>query len=247
MALGSLRTSGSWKPYLPATLERGIRGEALNYFLHAAESQSEFVLLDLHGKSDIFSSLSILFYGGKMTTVDPIRKRTDIEKIKSVLLENNYRDYLFFEVGINTGLRISDILKLKVSDIRGKYYIELKEQKTGKLKKFRMNNILRSELEDYILAKNDNNYLFESFRTSGNPLERTRAYCILNHAAKVAGVKIKMGTHTMRKTFGFHFYQQTKDIALLQVLFNHSSPSVTLRYIGINQNILDKATERFVL
>ena len=65
--------------------------------------------------------------------------------------------------------------------------------------------------------------------------------------AKVAGVKIKMGTHTMRKTFGFHFYQQTKDVALLQVLFNHSSPSVTLRYIGINQNILDKAMERFCL
>ena len=182
-----------------------------------------------------------------MTTVDPIRKKTDIEKIKSVLLEKSYRDYLFFEVGINTGLRISDILKLKVSDIRGKYYIELKEQKTGKLKKFRMNSVLKEELESYIVTKNDDNYVFESFRTSGNPLERTRAYCILNEAAKIAQLKIKMGTHTMRKTFGFHFYQQTKDIALLQVLFNHSSPSVTLRYIGINQNILDKAMEKFVL
>ena len=61
-----------------------------------------------------------------MTTVDPIRNKNDICKIKRVLLESNYRDYLLFEVGINTGLRISDILKLKVSDIRGKYYIELK-------------------------------------------------------------------------------------------------------------------------
>lgn len=182
-----------------------------------------------------------------MTTVDPIRKKADIEKIKSVLIEKNYRDYLFFEVGINTGLRISDILKLKVADIRGKYYIELKEQKTGKLKKFRMNSVLRSELENYIMTKNDDNFVFESLRTSGNPLERTRAYRILNQAAKTAKLKIKMGTHTMRKTFGFHFYQQTKDIALLQVLFNHSSPSVTLRYIGINQNILDKALEKFVL
>lgn len=182
-----------------------------------------------------------------MTTVDPIREKNDIRKIKSVLLKSNYRDYLFFEVGINTGLRVSDILKLKVSDIKGKYYIELKEQKTGKLKKFRMNSVLRAELENYIVTKNDDNYLFESLRTSGNPLERTRAYCILNRAAKVAGLKMKIGTHTMRKTFGFHFYQQTKDIALLQVLFNHSSPSVTLRYIGINQNILDNAMEKFVL
>ena len=182
-----------------------------------------------------------------MATVDPIRNKNDICKIKSVLLANNYRDYLLFEVGINTGLRISDILRLKVSDIRGKYYIELKEQKTGKLKKFRMNSVLRQELENWIMTKNDDSYIFESLRTSGNPLERTRAYCILNQAAKTAKLKIKMGTHTMRKTFGFHFYQQTKDIALLQVIFNHSSPSVTLRYIGINQNILDKAMEKFVL
>ena len=182
-----------------------------------------------------------------MTTVDPIRDKNDIRKIKSILLSRNYRDYLFFEVGINTGLRISDILKLKVSDIRGKYYIELKEQKTGKLKKFRMNSVLRAELENYIISKNDDSYLFESFRTSGNPLERTRAYGILNQAAKVAKLKIKIGTHTMRKTFGFHFYQQTKDIAMLQVLFNHSSPSVTLRYIGIDQNILDRAMEKFIV
>lgn len=182
-----------------------------------------------------------------MTTVDPIRDKNDICKIKSVLLKSSYRDYLLFEVGINTGLRISDILKLKVSDIRGKYYIELKEQKTGKLKKFRMNSVLRAELENWIVTKNDDNYVFESLRTSGNPLERTRAYCILNHAAQAAGITIKIGTHTMRKTFGFHFYRQTKDIALLQVLFNHSSPSVTLRYIGIDQNILDNAMEKFVL
>jgi integrase len=182
-----------------------------------------------------------------MTTVDPIRNKNDICKIKRVLLESNYRDYLLFEVGINTGLRISDILKLKVSDIRGKYYIELKEQKTGKLKKFRMNSVLKQELDNYISSKNEDNYLFESLRTSGNPLERTRAYCILNKAAKTAKLKLKMGTHTMRKTFGFHFYKQTKDIALLQVLFNHSSPSVTLRYIGIDQNILDNAMEKFVL
>ena len=182
-----------------------------------------------------------------MTTVDPIRKKNDICKIKAVLLKSSYRDYLLFEVGINTGLRISDILKLKVADVKGKYHIELKEQKTKKLKKFRINSVLKSELEEYIKLKNDDSYLFESFKTKGKPLERTRAYCILNQAARTAGLKMKIGTHTMRKTFGFHFYQQTKDIALLQVLFNHSSPSVTLRYIGIDQNILDNAMERFLL
>jgi hypothetical protein len=49
----------------------------------------------------------------------------------------------------------------------------------------------------------------------------------------------------MRKTFGYHFYQQTKDVALLQNIFNHSAPSITLRYIGINDDLLDKAIDDF--
>ena len=182
-----------------------------------------------------------------MATVDPIRDLADIKKMKAELLRSSYRDFLFFEMGINTGLRVSDILKLKVSDVKDKYYIEIKEQKTGKTKKFRINDVLKSELESYLEGKKDNDYIFESRRTRGIPLERTRAYCILNQAAEAAGVKFKIGTHTMRKTFGFHFYQKTKDIALLQELFNHASPSVTLRYIGINQNIMDAALENFVL
>ena len=182
-----------------------------------------------------------------MTTVDPIREISDIKKIKSELLRSSYRDYLFFEVGINTGLRISNILNLKVSDVKGKIHIEIREEKTGKIKKFILNDVVKDEIEKFIASKKNNDFIFESRRTRGVPLERTRAYCILNSAAKAAGLNIKIGTHTMRKTFGFHFYQKTKDVALLQQLFNHSSPSVTLRYIGINQNMLDEALSDFVL
>ena len=53
------------------------------------------------------------------------------------------------------------------------------------------------------------------------------------------GIKEKIGTHTLRKTFGYHAYIKTKNIALIQKLLNHSSPSVTLRYIGITQDDLD--------
>ena len=65
-----------------------------------------------------------------MNTVEPIRDVGDIEKMKSYLLASNYRDYLLFVLGINTGLRISDLLKLKVSDIRGKFHIVVTEKKT---------------------------------------------------------------------------------------------------------------------
>lgn len=70
-------------------------------------------------------------------------------------------------------------------------------------------------------------------------LLRQQAYKILNSVAKDVGIKEKIGTHTLRKTFGYHAHKICYDITLIQKLFNHSSPSVTLRYIGITQDKLD--------
>ena len=70
-------------------------------------------------------------------------------------------------------------------------------------------------------------------------LLRQQAYKIINNVAKEVGIKEKIGTHTLRKTFGYHAYNKGYDIAIIQMLFNHSSPSVTLRYIGITQDNLD--------
>ena len=90
----------------------------------------------------------------------------------------------------------------------------------------------------------DHDYLFPSKK--GGHIGRVQAYTLLNDAAKEAGLE-DIGTHTLRKTFGYHFYKRTKDVALLQNIFNHSAPSVTLRYIGINQDIIDAAVENFSL
>lgn len=72
------------------------------------------------------------------------------------------------------------------------------------------------------------------------------AYKILKKAANEIGL-VDIGTHTMRKTFGYHFYQKTKDIVLLQKIFNHSSPDVTKRYIGMDQDMMDKGIDGFGL
>lgn len=72
-----------------------------------------------------------------MEFVEPIRDKRKIELLKVILKENGFRDYMLFLMEINSGLRISDILKLKVSDVRGKRYIEVKEQKTGNILVFR--------------------------------------------------------------------------------------------------------------
>ena len=73
-----------------------------------------------------------------MEFVEPIRDKRKIELVKVILKKNGFRDYMLFLMGINSGLRISDILKLKVSDVRGKRYIEIKEQKTGNILVFRL-------------------------------------------------------------------------------------------------------------
>lgn len=180
-----------------------------------------------------------------MKFVQPIRDEKKIEEMKNLLKKQNYRNYFLFVFGINTGLRISDMLKLKVADVKDKTHITIKEDKTEKIKRFKINSALQYEITKYISNMNDNEYLFYSNRT-GKPIGRLMAWKLLNNAAEKAGIN-EIGTHTLRKTFGYHFYQRKKDVALLQNIFNHSSPSQTLRYIGINQDIIDEAIDDFNL
>jgi len=179
-----------------------------------------------------------------MNKVQPIRQLSKVEKLKTILLKQSYRNYFLFLIGINTGIRISDILKLQVCDVLNSSHIVIKEQKTGKVKRFVINKDLRSEILRYTENMEENEYLFHSKK--GGHIGRVQAYTFLNNAAKEIGLE-DIGTHTLRKTFGYHFYKKTKDVALLQNIFNHSAPSVTLRYIGINQDIVDAAVENFSL
>lgn len=180
-----------------------------------------------------------------MNTVQPIRDKELIQKFKNELLKNGYRDYMLFVIGINTGLRISDILDLKVLDVRDKTHIILKEQKTGKTKRFLINSMLKQDIDKYIEGMSDNDWLFPS-RKGDKAISRVQAYRILDKVANKFGIE-EIGTHTLRKTFGYWHYQQHKDVAVLQDIFNHSAPSVTLRYIGITDDIKDKTIEDFYL
>lgn len=182
---------------------------------------------------------------GKSTTVQPIRNKAKIEEIKVLLKDRSLRDYFLFVMGINCGLRISDLLKLTVGDVRGRTHLKIKEGKTDKFKTHKINLALQREIEDYTAGMNDEDYLFPS-RKGDKPLTRVQAYRILNDVASKAGLE-EIGTHTLRKTFGYHFYKKTKDVAMLQDIFNHSAPSVTKRYIGISQDEIDQAIDDFSL
>lgn len=186
-----------------------------------------------------------------MNYVQPIRSKEKIEQMKDILKRNCMRDYLLFVFGINVGLRISDIIKLKVKDImyddrRIRIHIEIREQKTNKIKRFKLNSYITEELYQYTKNMGFEEYIFKSRNGNNRPITRVRAYVILNEAGKVCGID-EIGTHTLRKTFGYHHYKQFKDVALLQEIFNHSSPSITKRYIGINQDEIDESYNNFSL
>lgn len=177
--------------------------------------------------------------------VEPIRDKKKIKAVEEYLGKHNKRNKVIFIFGINTGLRISDILALNVGDVRGKTHIEIREKKTSKFKKFPINPKLKQVLKDFIANRNDSEPLFMSNRY--NRLDRSQVYRMLNVACKNVGLDINVGTHTMRKSFGFHHYHQNRDVAMLQTIFNHSSPSITMRYIGINQDEIDKSYLNFIL
>lgn len=182
-----------------------------------------------------------------MNTMQPIRDIRKIEEMKSVLRENGTRDLLLFCMAINIGIRISDLLKLKVIDVRDKSHVEIKEQKTGKLKRFPIMGNLQTLIKEYTEYKAPNEYIFKSRVGNNKPISRVMAFEIINKACKKCGIQDRISLHGLRKTFGYHHYQQFHDVAILQYLLNHSSPSITLRYIGITQDNVEETLQQFEL
>jgi integrase len=149
-------------------------------------------------------------------------------------------------MGINSGLRIGDILPLRVCEVKAATHLKVREKKTGNSRRILITDTLRNEIEKYCRTLGDTDYLFPS-RNGDKPISRVQAWNIINAAARDAGIQDSIGTHSMKKTFGYHFYQKHKDLAILQQIFGHSSQSVTMRYIGITDDMLDQAMQNFSL
>lgn len=183
--------------------------------------------------------------------VEPIKGKEQVKAVEKYLESYSKRNRLIFIFGINTGLRVSDILALDISDVKNRTYVEIREKKTGKYKRFPLNEKLKKLIKEYLKEREKQYSISE-----GEPLfigkkhcrlNRSQVYRFLNEACKAVGLNINVGTHTMRKTFGYHHYKQFNDIALLQKILNHSSPSITLRYIGIDQETIDISYNNFEL
>ena len=177
---------------------------------------------------------------GESVKVEPIKSMESIAKIKS-LLKFRPRDYALFVIGINTNLRASDLCRIKVGHVRtlepGQAF-ELKEKKTGKYRRVTMNGACISAVKTLLAAwmnpGPDDWYLFQNNRTGNHAITENTIYRYVKTWCRAIGLKGNYGSHTLRKTWGYH--QRTTfgvDLARLTFCFNHSSPRQTLDYLCI--------------
>lgn len=173
--------------------------------------------------------------------VEPIKDIDKILAIKKNLRKQSPRDLLLFVLGINTGIRIQDLLSLKVSDVwdgeKVREFLYVCDTKSEDRRGHFINNQVKGALENYLASQEltNNDFLFKS-KKNGLPISRQQAYRIINTAAKEVGISGKIGTHTLRKTFGYHAYRKGIAISILMNIYHHQTPAETLRYIGIDKN-----------
>jgi len=187
-----------------------------------------------------------------MSTTQPIRDMGLLRKFKDFYRkeEHHFRNYAIIIMGLNTALRINDILNLTYDMVyfngKVKKHIVVKEQKTGKENRIFLNDEIRSTLTQYHVVlkstnmyKNGNPYLFPSPRAKNKPLSRSQAYRMICAAAHAVGLGDHISCHSLRKTFGYHAWKQGKDPMIIMIIFNHSSLNITKRYLCIEQDDKD--------
>ena len=178
-----------------------------------------------------------------MISVDPIRDQQKIQTMKSYLKGKNIRDHALFVVGINVALRITDLLALEWGDVlneKGKFKeIRLLEGKTKKERRIQLNKPSQRALWELLGSLDGysfDDYLFQSREGAQKPLSRQQALNILKDAAKAVGIKDNVGTHSLRKTWGYHAWKKGFNPAIIMETLNHSNLTVTKRYLGIQQD-----------
>ena len=195
---------------------------------------------------------------------DPIKSMDDIIDISQYLINNKrYRDNMLFIVGINFGLRVSDLRMLRFSNLINENFtfkdsfpvFEKKTRNTRKKKKNRYITINTAVIEAVTLYLENtpgvclSDYMFRSESNHGGsknvPITPKSVNYILKGIADDLGLNMKVSSHTLRKTFCYHqmlmSHNDPRKLLLLQKMLNHSSPAQTLDYIGITAEEIDEA------
>lgn len=202
---------------------------------------------------------------------EPLKDVNDIKRMADYYLSREqYRNYMMFIVGINFGLRRSDLLRLRFCDLIDqnmcfKTTFPILEKKTSNTRKVKRNRYItinnavveavtlylqhnRAHLDDYMFRSESNNKgkgNTGSARDENKPMSRTTVDNVLKEAARELGIQAKVSSHSLRKTFGYHQMVMSgndpRKLLLLQKIFGHSTAAQTLDYIGITGEEIEEA------
>ena len=184
-----------------------------------------------------------------MGTTQPIRDRQKLQNFSTYYKDEkpNLRNYALVVLGLNTALRISDLLHLRWNDLYDfeklcfRDHLLIKEQKTGKRNRIAINEKAREAMEMYFNERNPeaDEFIFSKRTNPYKPLSRSQAYRIVKDDANHTTSEEAVSCHSLRKTFGYFAWQEGVQPALLMDVFNHSSYAITKRYLGIEQDEKD--------
>ncbi|MCD2346132.1 tyrosine-type recombinase/integrase [Clostridium guangxiense] len=191
-----------------------------------------------------------------MSKVEPIRDKKQIDALKKYLLGWNLQYYCLINFMINVPLRVSDVLSLKWKDVYDykkrtfNDHIVVKEKKTGKLNTLVLNDMAVKGLKMYLNSLNlneEDEYIFKSREGISKPLTRQRVSQIIKSSCAAVGIKENVNCHTMRKSMGYHLWNNGISPAVIMEIYNHSNLTVSKRYFGVNQLDKDNALKNIKL
>ena len=181
-----------------------------------------------------------------MATTQPIRDKQQIRALAGYFLKKGeLRNHVLIMLGVHTALRISDLLRISWNDVydfengRVRTRIDIIEKKTRKLRSISLNKDAVRALSRYAASSAKNGRcLFENAKT-GMAISRIQAYRLIRAAAESLKFKIRVSCHSLRKTLGYHAWKNNVPLPVIMDIYNHSSFSVTMRYLGVTQDDKD--------
>lgn len=184
-----------------------------------------------------------------MSTTQPIKSLNQVKELINYyhFEKKNYRNYALICLGMNSALRISDLLQLKWKDVYNFKnncfckHISICEKKTKKQTQIAINDSAIHALKEYlenIPFPSEETYIFTG-KYNQLPLSRSQAFRIIKEAGNQLHFENPISCHSLRKTFGYHAWKAGTPPAVLMAIYNHSSYRITKRYLGIDQDDKD--------
>jgi len=190
-----------------------------------------------------------------MNEVHAVKTESQRLQVEALLAQRGQIYLDIWKFGVNTALRISDILSISFQDIRNldpnRPALNIKELKTGKIRTILLNDGAMTVIDRRVKTNSNDIWLFQSTakitRKQQMPISRRSVGRIFESVGVQTNPRVQLGTHSMRKTRGYCLHSAGHSIEKISKILNHSSTTITMRYIGLTQSDIDDSFIELVL